>query len=956
VSPAVARVSTAVGLWLLLARVALAQGRPVQGRPAGPETLEAQPRQVVATAFRVTNNSPRRRELAAQVKLPKGWKLITTEFPFRLEPGRSDARLVSFLVPRTALAGRYPVTYRVQDRTIPSLSDQWTIHVVVLPVAKLMAKVMQAPKTVIAGEPYKASFIVANQGNVDIEVRFSAQVGDRLEAFLDTEACVLGASKSRVVTVTVKTRRELKKSVTESLRFVATAPKAGKKGLKARATCLFEIIPRISTTEDPYLRLPVELTFRSAVTDRDGSRSSGFQMELAGGGPIDEEGTQFIDFLFRGPDISERSIYGARDECRFSYWNQKYALHFGDRVYSLTPLTEFFRYARGAEARVNLGRLTLGGYYAETRWQEPEERQAAAYAQYQLNPNALLSLSYLRKRADDGPSPAFALGPPEGQMLSLRGQFKPLPGMDVDLEYALGENESPGRRGDDDAYRVEVRGEFRRVAYYFEFIHAGPACPGYYTDMEYLSGGFAAPICGSLRIHADYRREKDNLDLNPALGTAPLDTYRRVGLDYRFPAGTYVSLDYENRERKDRLAPPQFDAEEHTVGLTVAHQFTRLSFMAAAEVGSMRDRLTGGSHGIQEYRLSGHFTASPSQSYSAYVEYRQDGGLGDEKSRHITGGANATWRLASHTVLSLDARRSDYHAGADGSRDILEIRLLRIFKGGRRLTVSARRTAWRGADSGSENALFLEYSIPLGVPLARRKSVGAVKGRVYDEETGRGIANTVVRLNGATAVTDSSGNYIFPAVRPGAYYLALDASQLAIEKMPTRASQQRVTVVGGQDAVVNVGFARGAVVAGRVALFRPKDDEPPPVVSGTPGTTPPSNGNGAGGGRNGEGNGLVEAGGIPNVFLELSSDSEVLRAVSDARGHFSFGNVRPGKWVLKAHAAKLPEHHRMEKDTFELELRPGETRSVVIRVVPKRRPVRIIREGGVLREERGAPK
>jgi hypothetical protein len=119
--PLVFAIIAAVG-GMLGAPGAWAEGRGVAVRPAGAELLEVEPRQIATASFRVSNQSDRARQFVAQALLPPDWRLITTEFPFDLAPGRSEVRLVSFFVPRATLAGRYSVAYGVQDRTVPAIA------------------------------------------------------------------------------------------------------------------------------------------------------------------------------------------------------------------------------------------------------------------------------------------------------------------------------------------------------------------------------------------------------------------------------------------------------------------------------------------------------------------------------------------------------------------------------------------------------------------------------------------------------------------------------------------------------------------------------------------------------------------------------------------------------------------------------------------------------------------
>ncbi|HDZ69341.1 MAG TPA: hypothetical protein ENH43_02860, partial [Phycisphaerales bacterium] len=169
------------------------------------ELLETKPRAIVTTVFTVTNPTDQKREFISEVKLPRGWTLITKDFPFELNPNESDTRLVSFFVPQTTLVGKYKITYVIKDRKYPSISDSYTTYCLVLPVSKLQAELLESPKFVIAGEEYRASFVVTNQGNTEYTVNTKINSGKNIPYITDAEKFTLAPGQSKTVVVSVKT-------------------------------------------------------------------------------------------------------------------------------------------------------------------------------------------------------------------------------------------------------------------------------------------------------------------------------------------------------------------------------------------------------------------------------------------------------------------------------------------------------------------------------------------------------------------------------------------------------------------------------------------------------------------------------------------------------------------------------------------------------------------------------
>ena len=91
--------------------------------------------------------------------------------------------------------------------------------------------------------------------------------------------------------------------------------------------------------------------------------------------------------------------------------------------------------------------------------------------------------------------------------------------------------------------------------------------------------------------------------------------------------------------------------------------------------------------------------------------------------------------------------------------------------------------------------------------------------------------------------------------------------------------------------------------------------------------------------------------GLANAIVELRSENELKRTISNRQGYFEFEELRPDNWVLIIGSDSLPEYHYLENDRFEVELLPGESEEVNARVLPRKRSIQIIGEPKTLVEE-----
>jgi hypothetical protein len=249
---------------------------------------------------------------------------------------------------------------------------------------------------------------------------------------------------------------------------------------------------------------------------------------------------------------------------------------------------------------------------------------------------------------------------------------------------------------------------------------------------------------------------------------------------------------------------------------------------------------------------------------------------------------------------------------------------------GHDLEMTVRRTDNERGDD--RTSYLLAYTIPLRLAVSRKKSIGAIRGQVYDPQTpGRpGVAGVILRINAATAVTDRNGRFVFPVVPPGRYALHVDRGSLGQDRIVEQKLPVALEVKAGETTRLELAVVPAAKVTGTVWAV-------------------PSHGNGAFVvGEPGNHNARREPVGLANVLVELSSDDEVVRRVTDQRGRFLFDTLRPGRWHLKVYDHNLPAYHYLETAEQDLTLEFGQSLDIPIRVLPKVRQIRFV-DSGVIR-------
>ena len=530
----------------------------------------------------------------------------------------------------------------------------------------------------------------------------------------------------------------------------------------------------------------------------------------------------------------------------------------------------------------------------------------------------------------------------DAQIASLQGKLEPFENTNIEFEAAYGKD---GNRNDN-AYWLNLYGSPEwGGSYRLEYIYAEPDFPGYYQDKEYISGNLFFPIRKHFTLNTTLRQEKNNLDMDPSIESAAIERFGLLGLNYIFKTGTSISIESRYRSREDRFPEPDFDYRELTFRGRVGQSFKKLFFNASAELGKTKDRLKDQTVDVGIYEGTAYFMPTRNQTYGGYVRYSRHGNPEDEDRVTINTGLTGSFKIGKRAKVNLKLEKYDCIGTDSGDRHNLDLALSYLFSNKIRVSARGRHAMYsRNSDQEDETAFIVEFTVPFGLPVGRKRSIGMLEGSVRDQETGQPIQNAILRLSGATAVTDSNGGFAFPALKPGDFYLNIDSASIGLEQIPVQKTPLKVDIEGGKETSIEIGITKSADLMGKVMVYGfVKEDylqKEYAVHKGKDRAIP----------KDTETD-IVEEYGLANVLLEFKSELEIWRVLTDRKGRFSFDDVRPGQWTLAVYADNLPEYHYLEKDTFEIELAPGEKKEMLIRVLPRKRTIQVIEEGGILIEE-----
>jgi hypothetical protein len=262
----------------------------------------------------------------------------------------------------------------------------------------------------------------------------------------------------------------------------------------------------------------------------------------------------------------------------------------------------------------------------------------------------------------------------------------------------------------------------------------------------------------------------------------------------------------------------------------------------------------------------------------------------------------------------------------------MDARVSRMLRTGATISLRARLLGGVGLPASQQNVAYLEYEMPFGIPVAPLRTPGRVYGKVIDAVTGKGVPGALVRLGPQVAITDRQGDVAFGGVPGGEHRLLLSQETSFTNAVfvgdptvvvdSTRTRPTTFTLAIARSAQLNISVRRYSAVRTGVA--------------GAPDS-------------------LADAGPLAGATLILAGARDTLyRSTSDS-GTTMFTDIPPGDWSVTVRG-DTPAFYRFDPERVALNLKPGETRPVTFRLVPRRRDVQIIGAGQELHPTAADPK
>jgi hypothetical protein len=783
------------------------------------------------------------------------------------------------------------------DPRRPDQNAEFLLTVVVRPVYRLELSVIESPKFTVAGIPFTATFLLSNASNGVARIALRGRAIPFIHVHLDDSEIEMYPGEMREIHAMMSPGSEQAPQYRHAIELNAIL--VADTTVRARASTMVSVVP-LSASQEVTFDVPLQVTARWSGENG----AYGSQGELYGAGSFSSTNDDRYELLVRGPNNQTASFLGQRDEYRFAYSNRDLDVTIGDQPFYLTPLTELGRYAFGIRSAARISDFEVGGFVNQTRWNPTRWRQASGFATFNAGADSRVGMTYLHKSDYD-----------TSDIATVSGNIRALGHAELNVEAGR----SFTRTSNGNAYAIFLRGRTDAVQYVFNQIYAAPEYTGFYRDFDARLASVSVFPWRMFRIEGYYRDEERNLNREAAQLYAPGMKQYQAGIGY----GNYVSGYVRVKNERDLLPVPKYDREEVSGLFRFGAYYENAFVVANVDIGKVQDGVLGRSFPMRRFALSSSFRPDADQGYSISVEYLSTKDLfSDEPRKGTSQNITAWYSLTRSLSFQLSLFRSWTISPFRQSSTLADAIVDYTFPFGHRISAQGRINHIDGDPQGDDVGYSLQYTVPLNIAFSKGPDGGALMGTVIDIETGEGIEGVFIYAGHFAAVTDGDGEYRFTSLPEGTHAITIDRGSIGMDRTTRTPFPVQIPIAAGQERKFDIVVTRSAHLEGTIGVA--------PDRGGLDTTTV-----------------WTALGGL---IVELRSESERYRRVTDLKGRFAFPDVRPGTWTIHVEGT-LPASVGQGVADRNVLLKPGEATVVAIDLRREQRTIRMLEPGGLLRPE-----
>ena len=899
-------------LFLLLLPVFLLAQEPLEN--IGNKKDSLLPGTSTTVPVRIENKSAEKRLYKIKVNTSHSdIKPIIDHGNMEIPSGETNFFIVPIRIAHETAQGDYTVSLEITD---VSNNRTFTISapITIARLANITVNLVSAPEYVRAGQSIQSDFLIKNNGNTTETIFVESNT-----VFDQPKTFQLQPGAIRMVSVLKPTSPNLgKNEIFNTALSVFTNSNPDHKINAYSSTTIISIKP---TDDDIYFRYPITASVSYIGMNQRGQYQGGFQAEVAGSSHLKKDHSDMLFFRALTPNPVELSAYTQYEAYFVGYKNKNLYVHLGDKSYSASYLTEFSRYGRGVELRLDLHKFSIGGFFNRPRFFENIKEEWNVFSKFRPIEGIEMTAGYLYKEAPSVQDGTF--GRPKYSIARLP-YFKTTARIAKNITIAGEIAYSSTDRSEGIGYMLEGQGYLKNITLATSYIKTNPEFAGYFSETNMFNGNGQVRVLKNLFITGNYIQDAKNYQRDTLYLSAPYRKYTQMGLRYQYLQTGYIALYNGFQKYDDRMEQKKFNYEEKFARIDISQKIGAFNVNIESYWGKTNNILNAFSGNSSYYTANLGFDKF-NTSINIYGSYYKTSRYQSANQKMLYYGGNIMSRFSNNSYVSLYYQNNYQPEEYYKDRNLFELRYhQRIYKT-HSIDLSGRYMLQRGALNNKDFIVSIRYAAGINMPLKKMVDYTTLSGYVMNQGVKKTEGVKLILGNHST-LTDKNGYYIFKNVVPGKYILEIDRSTIDLNDISDIPLPAPLDLVQKENNF-NFGLTKAAMIKGRVYMEEAGEKEQDMVFAGYQ-RVPVKKGKST-----------------QSIIIEAGNGVDVYRKICTLGDEFDFTWLRPGNWKVKVYRNGLDKRYKIAIDHFEFELKANDTHIVNINILKQQSEIRFQQDG-----------
>ncbi|WP_294224246.1 hypothetical protein [uncultured Chryseobacterium sp.] len=869
---------------------------------------DLQPGTTTSISFTIENADPENKVYDLQVGTSSPFIVpVITSGSLEITGSGKNVYITPLKIASETPQGRYSVILKGTEKTT---GEKFLRHTqfTVSSKRQIVLIALSTPEFVKAGETISSTFLLKNNGNVteNLVLESKNAVTDR------STTLILQGGEEKIITVMKNTHKDLGKNEFQNVNLSVYNANNPKEIYNAYSS--IKVIAVNPVEDDIFHRLPVAASVSFISMQNRGEYRDGFQGEIYSRGSIDKEHKHLLEFRAVTKNPTEFNSFTPYEEYFVNYKQNNFFVHLGDKNYSSSFLTEYARYGRGAEIRMDTKKVSIGGFYNHPRFFRDIKDEFNVYSKYKIAKESEITAGYLYKiprRENTGVSFSTFRLDSDAHLPYVMGKFKLTKNIEVSGEVSYSKTD----KTTGNAMMAQTIFNFSKISGNMMYMRTSPEYAGYFNNTGTFNGNLQYQVFKKVSIMVNYVQDAKNFQRDTLFLAAPYRKYLQYGIQYRYSKKGSLILYNGFQRYEDRLMPKEFDYKEQFFRLSLDQQLGIFQVNLQGQFGKTDNYLLGFSGNSSFYTVNISFEKFRT-SFNLYGSYAVTSRYQMPNQKQIYYGARILSRFSDKTNFSIFYQNNYMPEEYFADRNLFELLFHQQIFPGHEFDLLGRYTLQRG-ELGNKDFIFsMRYTLRLNVPTQKKAEYTSLHGNISNLGVKK-VEGIRLMLGNHLSVTDQHGNFVFKNVVPGEYVLEIDRSTTNINDIASVNIPASIHLTDKENTF-NFGLTEAAMVHGTIDYSET--------------------------GHSGFIRLPVEKKKKENLIVEISDGEHTYRKMAVLGETFDFTYLRPGEWKVKIYRNGLDKKYKIPIEQFELHLKPSEIRKITFNVIKQQNDVKYQQE------------